>query len=96
MIRWVLFALWIVPSTLLHALAAIVAALLGVQRRPGGGGVYDWATVDWSRRLLRVAGTPVVAEGLERIPAGQPVRPLRAGSRPAGSVRHGSRRPHRP
>ncbi len=73
MIRWVLFALWIVPSTLLHALAAIVAALLGVQRRPGGGGVYDWATVDWSRRLLRVAGTPVVAEGLERIPASQPV-----------------------
>ncbi len=71
MIRWVLFALWIVPSTLVHALGAIGAALLGVKRRPGG--VYDWATVDWSRRLLRVAGTPVAAEGLERIPAGQPV-----------------------
>ena len=68
MIRWLLLAVWIVPSTLVHALAAVIAALLGVERRPGG--VYDWATVDWSRGLLRVAGTPVLAEGLERIPAG--------------------------
>jgi 1-acyl-sn-glycerol-3-phosphate acyltransferase len=46
----------------------IVAALLGVKRRPGG--IYDWGTNDWSRQLLRAAGTPVRVSGLERIPAG--------------------------
>jgi len=70
MIRLVWAALQIVPSTCIHALGAIGAALLGVPRRSG---VYDWATVDWARHALRAAGTPVEATGLERIPAGQPV-----------------------
>ena len=73
MIRLLWAAIWVIPSTVFHSLVAIVAALLGVKRRPGGGGVYDWATVDWARSVLWVAGTPVEAVGLERIPRGQPV-----------------------
>jgi 1-acyl-sn-glycerol-3-phosphate acyltransferase len=71
MIRFLWAALVIVPSTVVHALGAIIATLAGVERRPGG--IYDWATVDWSRRALRTAGTPVEAMGLERIPRDQPV-----------------------
>jgi 1-acyl-sn-glycerol-3-phosphate acyltransferase len=37
------------------------------------GGVYDWASKDWSRDILRAAGTPVIVEGLENIPRDQPV-----------------------
>jgi 1-acyl-sn-glycerol-3-phosphate acyltransferase len=58
-------------STLIHASAAAIAGLLGVRNRRGG--VYDWSTVDWSRDILRAAGTPVIAEGLELIPRDQPV-----------------------
>jgi len=65
---WILV---LVPSTIVHALGVIAAALLGVERRPGG--VYDWGTADWSRQLLRAAGTPVEVHGLERVPPNQPV-----------------------
>lgn len=71
MIRLLWVTLVVLPSTLVHSLAALVAALVGVKRRPGG--VYDWATVDWSRDVLRAAGTPVEAVGLEGIPRDQPV-----------------------
>jgi 1-acyl-sn-glycerol-3-phosphate acyltransferase len=71
MMRWLWFALYIGPNSLVHSLAAIGAALLGVKRRPGG--VYDWATVDWSKRMLRAAGTPVHVVGLELIPRNGPV-----------------------
>jgi 1-acyl-sn-glycerol-3-phosphate acyltransferase len=71
MIRLLWVTLISLPSTAVHALAAVLAALVGVKRRPGG--VYDWATVDWSRDILRAAGTPVEAVGLERIPRDQPV-----------------------
>jgi len=71
LIRLLWVTLIVLPSTAVHALGAILAALVGVKRRPGG--VYDWATVDWSRDVLRAAGTPVDAVGLERIPRDQPV-----------------------
>jgi len=71
MMRTLWWILVLVPSTIVHALAVIAAALLGVERRPGG--VYDWGTVDWSRQLLRAAGTPVEVHGLERVPPNQPV-----------------------
>jgi len=48
-----------------------VAGLFRVRNRRGG--VYDWASNDWSRDILRAAGTPVIAEGLEHIPRDQPV-----------------------
>src|SRR5437773_10125555 len=70
MIRTLWFYVVLVVSTAIHATGVIVAALLGVKRRPGG--VYDWGTNDWSRQLLWAAGTPVRAEGLRRIP-GHPV-----------------------
>jgi len=56
----------VVVSSVIHATAVIVAALLGVKRRTGG--VYDWGTNDWSHQVLWAAGTPVRAEGLDRIP----------------------------
>jgi len=48
-----------------------VAGLFRIRNRPGG--VYDWASTDWSRDILDAAGTPVIAEGLENIPRDQPV-----------------------
>ena len=48
-----------------------MAALFRVRHRTGG--VYDWASIDWSRDILSAAGTPVLAEGLENIPRDQPV-----------------------
>ena len=70
MIRTLWFYLVLVVSSVIHSVGVLGAALLGVKRRPGGGGVYDWGTTDWSRQLLRAAGTPVRVTGLERIPAG--------------------------
>jgi 1-acyl-sn-glycerol-3-phosphate acyltransferase len=71
MIRTLWFYMVLVVSSVIHATAVLGAALLGVARRPGG--IYDWGTNDWARQLLAAAGTPVRAEGLERIPRGQPV-----------------------
>src|SRR5437867_10944954 len=70
MIRTLWFYVVLVVSSVVHSVGVLVAALLGVRRRPGGGGVYDWGTTDWSRQLLRAAGTPVRVEGIERIPHG--------------------------
>jgi 1-acyl-sn-glycerol-3-phosphate acyltransferase len=70
-IRVLWFYAVLVVSTIYHALAAIVTGILRVRHRRGG--VYDWAGTDWARQILRAAGTPVVAEGLERIPRDQPV-----------------------
>src|SRR5947199_201124 len=47
MIRTAWFALVLFFSSALHASGVIVAALVGVKRRPGG--VYDCGTNDWSR-----------------------------------------------
>ena len=71
MIRTAWFYVVVVFSTVIHATAPIVAAILRIRHRPGG--VYDWGTNDWSRDLLAAAGTKVRAEGLERIPRDQPV-----------------------
>src|SRR6266581_4931811 len=68
MIRTLWFYVVVVGSTILHATGAILAALLGVKHRTAG--VYDWSTTDWSRDILRAAGTPVRLEGRERIPRG--------------------------
>src|SRR5260221_11452740 len=68
MIRTLWFYLVVVVSSVIHATAVIVASLLGVKRRPGAGDIYDWGTNDWSRQVLWAAGTPVKAEGLDRIP----------------------------
>src|SRR2546430_1513551 len=68
MIRTVWFYLVLVVSSVIHSTGVLAATLLGVKRRPGG--VYDWGTSDWSRQVLRAAGTPVQVEGLDRIPDG--------------------------
>jgi 1-acyl-sn-glycerol-3-phosphate acyltransferase len=54
-----------------HAAGAVLAALFRVRHRRGG--VYDWSGMDWSRDILKAAGTPVLAEGLHNIPRDQPV-----------------------
>jgi len=61
----------LIASGIVHAGGAAVAGLLRVRNRRGG--VYDWAGTGWSRNILRAAGTPVVAEGLEHIPRDQPL-----------------------
>jgi len=75
MIATIRFYFVLLVSSFVHAATVIVAALLGVKRRPGRGGrgIYDWGTNDWARDLLDAAGTPVRAEGLERIPRDGPV-----------------------
>jgi len=37
------------------------------------GGVYDWSGTGWAHDILKAAGTPVIAEGLDRIPRDQPI-----------------------
>src|SRR3989442_5897707 len=68
MIRTVWFYLMLVVSSFVHAATVIVAALVGVKRRPGGRGIYDWGTTDWARDLLDAAGAPGTGEGLLRLP----------------------------
>jgi 1-acyl-sn-glycerol-3-phosphate acyltransferase len=70
-IRTLWYYIVLLGSTIVHAAGTFIAGLLRVQNRPGG--VYDWGSVDWSRDILKAAGTPVVAEGLERIPRDRPV-----------------------
>jgi 1-acyl-sn-glycerol-3-phosphate acyltransferase len=55
-------------SSAIHATGTLIGALLRMRHRPGG--IYDWGTSDWSRWILRAAGTPLQIEGLARIPAG--------------------------
>ncbi len=71
MIRTLWYYVVLAVSTIIHATVAVVAALFRVRNRVGG--VYDWASTDWSRDILRAAGTPVIAEGLENIPRDRPV-----------------------
>ena len=71
MIRTVWFYAVLVVSSVIHASGVLVAALLGVKRRPGG--IYDWGASDWARDIIAAAGTAVELEGRERIPPHQPV-----------------------
>ncbi len=71
MIRTIWFYLVLVVSSVIHAGGVIVAALLGVKRRPGG--IYDWGATDWARDIIAAAGTPVELQGADRIPRNQPV-----------------------
>src|SRR5437764_10082802 len=71
MIRKFVCYLVLVVSSVIHAGGVIVAALLGVKRRPGG--IYDWGATDWARDIIAAAGTPVELQGADRIPRNQPV-----------------------
>src|SRR3989442_10045522 len=71
MIRTVWFYVVLVVSSVIHAGGVLVAALVGVKRRPGG--VYDWGASDWARDIIAAAGRRVVLEGRERTPPHQPV-----------------------
>lgn len=65
-IAWYYVVLFV--SSVIHASGTLIGALLRMRHRPGG--IYDWGTSDWSRWILRAAGTPLQIEGLARIPAG--------------------------
>src|SRR2546421_12770572 len=71
MIRTVWFYVVLVVTSVIHAGGVLVAALVGVKRRPGG--VYDWGASDWARDIIAAAGTPVTREGGARIPPDRPV-----------------------
>jgi len=70
-IRTLWYYVVLLTSSIVHASGAVIAGLFRVKNRRGG--IYDWSTEDWSRDILRAAGTRVLAEGLERIPRDQPV-----------------------
>lgn len=71
MIRTLWYYLVLFITTVVHASAAVIAGVLRLPFKRGG--IHDWASKDWSRDILRAAGTPVIVEGLEHIPPGQPV-----------------------
>lgn len=71
MLRILWYYLVLLVTTVIHASGALIGAVFRVKQRPGG--IYDWSTSDWSRSVLRAAGTPVQVEGIERIPVGGPV-----------------------
>ena len=71
MIRTLWYYIVLFTSSVVHATGAVIGGLFRVKNRRGG--LYDWSTEDWSRDILRAAGTPVLAEGLERIPGDRPV-----------------------
>ena len=71
MLRTLWYYLVLVVVTVLHASGTLLGSLFRIKHRPGG--IYDWGTAVWSRRVLRGAGTPVVVDGYEKIPVGGPV-----------------------
>lgn len=71
MIRTLWYYIVLFISTMVHAGGTFAAGLLRIPNRRGG--VYDWGSVDWSRDILKAAGTPVIADGLELIPRDRPV-----------------------
>ena len=71
MIRTLWYYVVLAISTVIHAATGLVAGIFRIRHRSGG--VYDWSGTDWARDILSAAGTPVLAEGLEHVPRGQPV-----------------------
>ncbi|MGH7613309.1 MAG: lysophospholipid acyltransferase family protein [Gemmatimonadales bacterium] len=71
MLRTLRYYVVLIGATILHASGTLLGALFRIKHRQGG--IYDWGTSLWSRRVLRGAGTPVQVEGYERIPVGGPV-----------------------
>ena len=71
MIRTLWYYVVLVTSTIIHATGAVVAGIFRVKNRRGG--IYDWADIDWAHDILKVAKTPVSAEGLDKIPLDRPV-----------------------
>lgn len=67
MIRTVWFFLVVAAATAFYGVRAIVASLLGVK-----GTLYSALTQSWARAILRGAGVPVVAHGLENVRPGEP------------------------
>jgi 1-acyl-sn-glycerol-3-phosphate acyltransferase len=70
-IRTLWYYIVLLTSTIIHATGAVVAGIFRVPNRRGG--IYDWADIDWAHDVLKAAGTPVQAEGLENIPRDRPV-----------------------
>lgn len=67
MTRLAAFLIAGLPVTLLFSLLALVGGLVGARR-----GWFDWIHRRWSRLLLWLAGTRVVAEGLEALSEREP------------------------
>ncbi len=70
-VRTLWYYVVLVASGIVHAGGAFIAGLLRIRNRRGG--VYDWSGTGWAHDILKAAGTPVIAEGLDRIPRDQPI-----------------------
>src|SRR5256885_14776576 len=93
MIRTVWFYVVLVVTSVIHAGGVLVAALVGVKRRPGG--VYGWGATDWARDIIAAAGTPGGLGGRGGSPPHPPVvdpseRSSLFGVWPGGAGRPGS------
>ncbi|HEX9729557.1 MAG TPA: lysophospholipid acyltransferase family protein [Gemmatimonadales bacterium] len=71
LLRTLLYYPTVLVLTVFWGTAAIVAALFGVKHRTDG--IYDQAARQWSRGLLRAAGTPVTLVGYGNVPTPRPV-----------------------
>jgi 1-acyl-sn-glycerol-3-phosphate acyltransferase len=71
MLRTLWFFVVLVASTIWYGGSAVIAGLLGVERKPGG--VYDRATKRWARNALWAAGIPRQVVGLEGVPVQRPL-----------------------
>ncbi len=66
--RAIIVYLTLLVFTPLLGLVVVLAAIGGVEDRPGG--VYDWATRVWMKLLIRAAGVRIVVHGTERLTEG--------------------------
>jgi 1-acyl-sn-glycerol-3-phosphate acyltransferase len=57
-------------ATVILGLAVIIAALLGVEDKPGG--IYDKVPCWWSKAVLFVVGVKVRVHGMENVARGEP------------------------
>ncbi len=71
MLRTLRYYVVLIVATIIHASGTLLGSVFRIKHRSGG--IYDWGTSVWSRRVLRGAGTPVQVEGFDRIPVGGPV-----------------------
>ena len=66
--RTALLALLGIPCTVFFTLAALGGGLFGASRT-----YFDWVHRSWAKSMLWMAGVRVEADGLENLPANEPV-----------------------
>ena len=71
MARTLWFFVVMISTTLWYGGGVVIAALIGVERKPGG--IYDRASKVWGQNALWAAGVPHRVVGLDGIPVQRPL-----------------------